>query len=131
MCVGEYVYTLSSGNGLLFYWCWGCSLFIVVEAYGTQAHTTKPENWKSSFYHNPLCAMKCRWETSSYESKIKVHSPQFSGAVIACNILKEREGIAPPVYFLGSGTCCSEGGIYVCGVPSTEKHFHYQLQLSL
>lgn len=26
--------------------------------------------------------------------------------VIACSSLKDLEGIAPPVYFLGSGTCC-------------------------
>jgi hypothetical protein len=52
-----------------------------------------------------------------------VYLPQFSGAVIACNILKERDGIAPPVYFLGSGTCCSEGGIYGWGVPSPGSIF--------
>jgi hypothetical protein len=67
--------------------------------------------------------MKWRGVSSGYESEIecKVHLPQFSGAVIACNILKERDGIAPPVYFLGSGTCCSDGGIYGWGVPSSER----------
>jgi len=75
--------------------------------------------------------MKWRGEIYSYESEIRFHSPQFSGAVIACSILKEREGIAPPVYFLGSGTCCSEGGIYVCGVPSTENIFITNFKLVL
>lgn len=73
--------------------------------------------------------MKWRGEVFSYKSELRVHSPQFSGAVIACSILKEREGIAPPVYFLGSGTCCSEGGIYVCGVPSTGNIFIINFKL--
>jgi hypothetical protein len=64
------------------------------------------------------------------KSECNMHLPQFSGAVIACNILKEREGIAPPVYFLGSGTCCSEGGIYGLGVPSTERISFSQLAQS-
>lgn len=40
--------------------------------------------------------------------------PAFSGvvAVIACSILKDRLGMALPVYFLGSGTCCSLGWTY-------------------
>lgn len=29
---------------------------------------------------------------------------------MACNILKDLEGIALPMYFFGSGTCCSLGG---------------------
>lgn len=42
------------------------------------------------------------------------YSPTLSGAVIACNILKDLEGIALPMYFFGSGTCCSLGGRFAC-----------------
>lgn len=42
------------------------------------------------------------------------YSPTLSGAVIACSILKDREGIALPMYFFGSGTCCSLGGRFAC-----------------
>lgn len=41
----------------------------------------------------------------------KSNLPQLSGAVIACNILKDLEGIELPVYFFGSGTVCSLGWI--------------------
>lgn len=44
----------------------------------------------------------------------KVHLPAFSGVVIACKILNDRLGIALPVYFFGSGACCSLGGTYCC-----------------
>lgn len=42
------------------------------------------------------------------------YSPILSGAVIACSILKDLEGIALPMYFFGSRTCCSLGGRFAC-----------------
>lgn len=50
------------------------------------------------------------------------YSPTLSGAVIACNILKDLEGIALPMYFFGSGTCCSLGGRFAC-ISSIILHF--------
>lgn len=44
----------------------------------------------------------------------QIYLPLFSDAVIACNILNDREGIALPVYFFGSCTCCSLGGKFAC-----------------
>ena len=49
------------------------------------------------------------------------YSPTLSGAVIACNILNDLEGIALPMYFFGSGTCCSLGGRFAC-VSSANVH---------
>lgn len=49
-----------------------------------------------------------------FQKKCLTYLPSFSVAVIACNILKDRDGIALPVYFFGSCTCCSLGGKFAC-----------------
>lgn len=70
-------------------------------------------------------------ETISEKTLREENLPAFSGAVIACNILNDRLGIALPVYFFGSGTCCSLGGMCCCSMLFKSKNNQKQVLMKL
>lgn len=73
----------------------------------------KRTNWEILF---SIAGIKC--------GKTELLCPHLPGAsdwVMACSILNDRLGIALPVYFFGSSTLCSLGGIYCCAVSSSAE----------